>query len=418
MKVLKKAGKIGLSLIIGLVLGLVAVTMFQMYKPVIDASKRIDEVKQYAMTVDDELVNKDVKIIGLGEAAHGNKEFQELKLDVFKTLIRDNGVGAIAFEMDYGEGVLINDYIHGNLNMDSEELFSHISFELYHTEDMKNLIEWMKKYNAESKDGQLNFYGFDIQNPEVDLYVIDQFVKDHHIQLESGVITAFLAGEFTFKDEKMNGVFDSLKTYKEVLSDEKYADETGIDQVLKCIDNVFTAKALIEASEEDDAGYGRFRDQAMADNVMDIYYAEGYPIMITGHNGHVGYAGSYVKTMGAYLREALGEDYYVIGTDYFVTKDSIKADKGRKNHRVYSADPLAYQAKELGTYYLRFEDVKDNETLKGIVTGKMATGSLGEGFSFLNNIFPATVRIYAPPTDLYDAMIFVYKATPLNLLKY
>lgn len=62
-----------------LFVGIFALVMLQMYKPVLDASKEIEEVGDYALRVTDELVGRDVKVIGLGEATHGNKEFQELK---------------------------------------------------------------------------------------------------------------------------------------------------------------------------------------------------------------------------------------------------------------------------------------------------------------------------------------------------
>lgn len=413
---MKKLIKTVFWIFVSLIAVVLAILLFQMYKPVIDASKEIDEVDDYALSVTDELVDRDVKIIGLGEATHGNKEFQELKLDVLKTLVRDNGVSAICFEMDYAEGVLVNEYISGKSNMTIEDVFSHISFDIYRTEEIKELIEWLKEYNADSKDGYLEFYGFDIQNPEVDVYVIDEFVKRNHIPLESESISAYLDGEFRFKDARMEDVFDSLETYRETLSDDKYKDLAGIDKVLKCIDNIFLSKELAAIPSEDMIAYGTYRDQAMTDNIIDIYHSVGYPIMITGHNGHVGYAGSYVKTLGAYLREALGDDYFVIGTDYFKTETSLAAGNGRKNYTYYSADPLSYQAKHLGTYYLRFDDLKDNERLNSIVTGKMPTGSLGEGFNPLNKLLPGTIRLYAPPADLYDGMIFVYEASPFTIL--
>lgn len=416
MKIAKKAIKVIFLLVIGLCIGLFGMLMVQMYKPVLDASKPIDEVGSYAMTVTDELINKDVKIIGLGEATHGNKEFQELKLDVLKTLVRDNGVSAVCFEMDYAEGVLVNDYIMGNSDMTSEELFSHISFELYHTEEIKELIEWLKAYNADSGDGYLEFYGFDIQNPEVDVYVINEYLKKHQITLQSDAADAFIAKEFTFKDKRMGEVFDFLASCKDELEGKAYKEYPNIDRILSCIDTVFMAKELAAIPSGDSIGYGTYRDQAMANMVEKISDSMGYPIMITGHNGHVGYAGSYVKTMGAYLKESFGEDYFVIGTDYFKTTASIKSANGRKNHTSYSGDVMAYQAKKLGTYYLRFADLTENETLNTIVTSKMSTGSLGESFVFLNNLMPASVRVYAPVTDLYDAMFFVYKATPITML--
>lgn len=43
---------------------------------------------------DDIVIPEGKRIIALGEATHGNKEFQELKLNVFKKLVEENGVRA------------------------------------------------------------------------------------------------------------------------------------------------------------------------------------------------------------------------------------------------------------------------------------------------------------------------------------
>ncbi len=418
MKGLLRVVKYIVEIIIAFILGMILITMIRIYKPVFDASKKIDEVSEYAMTVEDELVNKDVKVIGFGEAAHGNKEFQQLKLDVLKTLVRDNGISAVAFELDYGEGVLINDYICGKSDMSIEELFSHISFGIYHTEETKALIEWMKEYNEQSRDGKLEFYGYDLQNPEQAVYMIDAYVKKHGINISSDAIESYVKKPYKLKNKKAKQLFADLKAYKKELKKDQYKNYDDIDKVITCIDNVFTTKKLAAISLSDSNGYGTFRDQAMKDNVEDISNAVGYPIVVMGHNGHVGYAGSYVKTMGAYLKEDLGDEYFVIGTDYFKTTCSMNSAKGRGNHKFCSADPLAYQAKQQGTYYLRFDDVKDNERLNNLVHNKMYTGSLGEGYSFLNQLAPNSVRVNVPARDLYDGMIFVYEATPFTLLEY
>ena len=44
----------------------------------------INEFEKYAVTVEDISIPEQAKIVALGEATHGNQEFQQLKLDVFK----------------------------------------------------------------------------------------------------------------------------------------------------------------------------------------------------------------------------------------------------------------------------------------------------------------------------------------------
>ena len=42
----------------------------------------VNEFEKYAVTVEDLSIPEQTKIVALGEATHGNKEFQQLKLDI------------------------------------------------------------------------------------------------------------------------------------------------------------------------------------------------------------------------------------------------------------------------------------------------------------------------------------------------
>lgn len=47
----------------------------------------------------------------------------------------------------------------------------------------------------------------------------------------------------------------------------------------------------------------------------------------------------------------------------------------------------------------------------------MTMGSLGEGYTFLMKLLPQSYRTADIPTELYDAMIFVYSASPITLIE-
>jgi erythromycin esterase len=163
---------------------------------------------------------------------------------------------------------------------------------------------------------------------------------------------------------------------------------------------------------------GGYRDQMMAKKVIEISETlENSRMMIAGHNGHIGYAGNFVRTMGSFIRDELGDAYFAIGTDYFITSCNMPDSSGkRSDHRFVSGDILAYQAKDLGTYYLDFSGVSKDSDVYKYINEPIYTGSLGESYSILNTILQDTVRIYCEPDYLYDSMIFVYECTPLNLL--
>ncbi len=424
MKVLKKIGKVMAILFLILMVGLAVLDIYLIKIPELRAKVKIDGIEDVACRTEDMAIHENVKVIGLGEASHGNAEFQELKLEVLKVLAEKYNVDCFAMEMDYGEGVIINDYINGHSGMSIDEVMSSINFTIYRTEDIRDLIEWMKDYN-QLHDNQLSFYGFDLQNPDVDLKLILDFAADNSIAEGEGladIFDGYLNGNASFRDTGLSEGFEMLSSLGAALKTgrEAYQDLYNYDRILDCIENVLRARELAARYDGDDGMVegAQYRDRMMALKVIELSESlDESRMMITGHNGHIGYAGNYTRTMGSFIRDELGDSYYAIGTDYFITDCNMPSNNGRRsNHRFVSGDVLAYQAKTIGTYYLDFSVVSEGTDVYRYIHEPIYTGSLGEGYSIRNTILQDTVRIYCEPEYLYDAMILIYKCTPLNLL--
>ena len=424
MKILKKIGKAIAVLFLVLILGLAALDLYLIKKPEIQAKRKIDGIDEVACGIQELTVRENAKIIGLGEATHGNAEFQELKLDVLEVLVDQHGVDCFAMEMDYGEGVIINDYINDHSEMSVNEVMNHISFPIYRTEEIRSLIEWMKEYNR-SHIEKLSFYGFDMQNPDVDLNLILDFVEENSIEEGACLGAAFdsyLNGSANFRDAGLSDGFEAMNRLKSQLETNRdaYQGLYNYDRILDCIENVMRARELASRYDGDNGMVegGQYRDQMMAKKVIEISEGlDGSRMMIAGHNGHIGYAGNYTRTMGSFIRDELGDSYYAIGTDYFITNCNMPSGNGRRaNHRFVSGDILAFQAKEQGTYYLDFSKVSEDSEVYKYIHEPIYTGSLGEGYSILNTILQDTVRIYCEPEYLYDAMIMIYQCAPLKIL--
>ena len=122
-----------------------------------------EEFSIYAVPVSEFCVPDEAQIVALGEATHGNREFQQLRLDVFQVLAEKYGVRAFALEGDFGGCEAIDRHIHGAGGTAAEAL-SATGFAIYRTEEMENLVEWMRDYNASAAPGEdLRFYGFDME---------------------------------------------------------------------------------------------------------------------------------------------------------------------------------------------------------------------------------------------------------------
>lgn len=388
--------------------------------PKLSARKNISDIEDYGKAVSQINLDDSIQVVGLGEATHGNSDFQDLKLEVLKTLVEKNNLKNFAIEADFGEGMIINNYIHGNKR--DENISRIFSFNIYHTKNMNDLINYMFDYNQKAKDeDKLSFYGFDMQNPEKSIGLILDFCKKNNILQEKD-----LQKDFSFiKDEKFK--ISQIKDKEALLLEIKaYADALSSPEakiLSRAITNVLDSVKYYELDFNDYVKVNNVRDELMAENVKwisDFERSKGNNLLlISGHNGHIAKSQKFYEPMGSHLKKIFGEKYFIIGTDFYkgiVNINEVGPDNKRSNHGFVSADPLAYSARKFkGKYYLDFTKVKDGETFD-LVNKEINMVSLGEGYSPLMKFMPMTYRVKEVPRDLYDAMIFVYYAKPIAVI--
>lgn len=378
------------------------------------------EFMQYADQVDNIKIPEKTKIVALGEAPHGNVEFQQLKLSVFQNLVENAGIRAFALEGDYGGCEYVNRYIHGGEGT-AEQAAAAIGFAIYRTDEMADLISYMRKYNETAKAGDdLRFYGFDMQNWSYNLQYLTEACK------ASGIDVTELK-KLEDNDEADGGydIEEQTRIIMEIKKELQESDAKDIKQADHLADTLLQNISLgkvIDSAVEGNA----LRDQRMAENVMWILSMEEQRgnacIFISGHNGHIERSGNYGtdnRVMGNILSDELGEGYFAIGTDFYKTNCNLpKSDGKRITHTFYSYDPLAKAAKKAGydMCWLDFSKVPENSKLKEQITDHVSMGSLGEGYSaFFMSIFPQSYRISQSPEKLYDGMIFVADAHPIEI---
>lgn len=385
--------------------------------PELNARKNISDIEVYGKDLSQINLDDHVKVVGLGEATHGNSDFQDLKLEVLKTLVEKNNLKSFCLEADFGEGMMINNYIHGNKR--AENISSVFSFNIYHTNNMNDLINYMFDYNQKVKaEDKLSFYGFDMQNPEKSIELILDFCKENNILEDKD-----LQEEFSFIKDK-NFKISQIKDREDLLLEIKaHVDSLSSNSarlVSRALTNVLDSIKYYELDFNDYAKANNVRDKFMAENVKwisDFEKSKGNNLLlISGHNGHIAKSGKFYEPMGSHLKEIFGEKYFIIGTDFYkgiVNINEVGPDNKRANHVFVSADPLAYSARKFkGKYYLDFTKVQDGETSE-FINKEINMGSLGEGYSPLMKFIPRSYRVKEIPKDLYDAMIFVYYAKPI-----
>jgi erythromycin esterase len=372
------------------------------------------EFAAYAGTVKDISIPEDAKIIALGEATHGNAEFQQLKIDVFKLIVEKYGVRAFALEGDYGGCEQVNRYIHGGEGT-AREAAAAIGFAIYRTAEMENLISFMRQYNENAAEGEdLRFYGFDMQRYVYSFNFLTEACK------ELGLDTLDL--EKLMDGGNWSGKYD-YPARIEIITHVRTELE-GKENSVKAIhfaDMLLQYCELQGVSDADNGG--TLRDRIMAENTKWIAEQEREAgcerIFVTGHNGHVARWGSY-DSMGKLLAKEMGESYYVIGTDFYKTCCNMPSrSSGRRTNLVfYSHDPLAKAAKTAGLdiCWLDFAKASKSPELAKLISQYIYMGNLGEGYAWFMRLLPPSYRIFQQPAELYDGMIFVAEASPTTII--
>ena len=383
-----------------------------------------EEFARYTGSISDITIPDSVRVIGLGEATHGNVEFQRLKLDVFKQMVEKYGVRAFALEGDYGGCEAVNRYIHGGPGT-AQKAAAAIGFPIYQTREMAQLIDWMRKYNATAKEGEdLRFYGFDMQLYEYNYKYLLEAAKTFAIPtVELEKLWDKSEGKYSasFTADQKAKVIEEVRQELLQLNDSTTAQAVHFADVL--LQNIAVGKVMDNMSK----GIA-LRDSLMFVNthwIMEQEEARGNEcIFISGHNGHIQRVHDYGtdgKAMGARLANELGKAYFVIGTDFYKARVSLPKGKSgkRSNHTFFSKDPLAEAAKQCGyeICWLDFSRIPDGTILKHQITDYTWMGDVGEGYSPLMAILPMSYRDWVSPKSLYDGVIIVSNAHPIVVLQ-
>ena len=135
LNILKKILRLCVRLLLGLILLVLGILLFRFGKQKIEevqAHRALPEVRAEMQSLSANHIPANVSVLAIGEAVHGSREFQALKLSVLREMVEKQGYTAFALEADYSECADINRYLQSGEGK-PEELVQKFSFPIYHT---------------------------------------------------------------------------------------------------------------------------------------------------------------------------------------------------------------------------------------------------------------------------------------------
>lgn len=385
----------------------------------------VKDINDYVSAVNTIQVNDDVKIIGLGEATHGNVEYQELKKEVFQALVENNDCKVFAIEGDFGGCRKVNEYIHTGEGT-VEEAVNQIGFGIYRTEQMKDLVQWMYEYNQGVDDsGKLSFYGFDMQrydNNKEGLFTYLTKVDSNLVaQYEAALADLNDDTVYTQKKSVVKAALGQVETLMSTMeaNKEKYISASSEKEYVLAYQyvNCIKENATLRGTS---INYSNTRDQFMTQKVEWIYdYAGENCIFINGHNGHINKvsAAKGYTSMGQQLADIYGSAYYAIGTDFYKTTAEVVSSAGTVSKTsLTNKNDLVNQFLGLDSNinFMDFTKAQENDELSKIVNESQRMGNIGAEFSSWQKYIKIMYTLKMVPAKAYDGIIVVKDATPVT----
>nr|BFD94981.1 hypothetical protein KitaXyl93_63410 [Kitasatospora sp. Xyl93] len=292
----------------------------------------------------------DATVVGLGEASHGAHEFFAMKHRVLRHLVEEKGFTTFALETSWSAGLRIDDYVQGRTGGDARQLVKEVlGGTPWERREFADLIGWMRDHNREHPQRPVHFLGDDLDFPAVDGRLFDgvaSYLREaargslpHLERLYAGlrrvddVIGYMTTRPLAERRQNAAAAEQALQLVTAATGEDGRpgggeAYEWAV-QNARSIARTFTFAGMDLEDAAAVAAMQNLRDRAMADNVLWWQRRTGGKVLLSAHNGHVGYGTThpelYPRTQGTYLRDALGADYVAVGFTFdrgsFLTKD-------------------------------------------------------------------------------------------------
>jgi erythromycin esterase len=365
------------------------------------------------------------RIVALGEATHGTREFFQLKHRFLEYLVAKQGFTVFAIEANQPECRAINDYVlHGTGT--AKEALKGIYFWTWNTEEVLAMIEWMRVWNADPAHKQkVQFTGFDMQTAVVAhatvTKLLEKVAPDQVKALtaplailgDARAITAVAKLPADEQKKLLDGLaavskaFEAnRKAWTAATDAATYADARHDLRILEQATQMYIAG---ERSESFD-----IRDRSMAENVGWLLDQTKAKLVVWAHNGHIANTLVTFTNMGSHLRKRYKRDYvnfgFVFGEGSFQAIDFTTETRKLKEFTLGPAPEsnasVAFSRTGKPLLVLDLRALPKRGPVHDWFSVAHPVRDTGAGFSSEKGMtYPQVLP------DLYDAVIFVDKTT-------
>jgi erythromycin esterase len=351
------------------------------------------------------------RIVALGENTHGSSEIFKTKHRLVEFLSSKMDFTIFSIEANMPEAYRLNDYVlYGE--GDSRKLLSGMYFWTWDTQEVLDMIEWMRKFNTENK-GLIQFTGFDMQFYHGALENLLSYAEknDPQIKIHVDSLSTLLKKtkiNYSNRNQNKEAVIPIQHICNQVISYLYQNTKQNETESKWALQNAIIIHQFLKQNGSENFDY-TYRDKCMAENIGWIL--DNNPdskIILWAHNGHIS---KHSGAMGKFLSDKYEEDYLAIGFLHNSGKyTAVDTKKGLNNENILiESEPgsFEYNFSKIDTpiFLLDFREVNEDEPNSIWLNNKLKHRSIG-AVAVEHQFYPAFL------SKDYDAIIYLEATNP------
>lgn len=369
----------------------------------------------------------DARVVALGEATHGTREFFQMKHRVLQFLVEEMGFNLFVFEANMPECYRVNDYVlHGK--GDPAQALAGLHFWTWNTEEVFEMIRWMRRYNEDPlHTRKVQFRGIDMQFPDIAVVDVEKYLKQ--VDPEAARMVREKLVPLATNKSRPYPIPDTdllpwLDTANAVLAGfdahrQTYVSKSSVEGFEASRQN---ARILAQWAEmfSGPTFINEIRDRSMTENMQWVLQHEGpgAKAVIWAHNAHVQFSDSWMgdEFLGYRLRKKLGKDLVVFGFSFneggFQAKNSGSDDYALQGFQVpphpKATLDQAFASAGVPIFALDLRKIPLVGPIRQWFQSPQTTRTIG---ALYDEAKPDAFLFSWPVSESFDAMFFIERTT-------
>jgi len=333
----------------------------------------------------------DRRIVLIGEATHGTREFYEQRAHITRRLIIERAFDAVAVEADWPGAYRVNRYVRGQSDdRDGDAAlggFKRFPTWMWRNRTVLEFVEWLRAYNDAHPERKAGFYGLDLYSLYTSIEAVLQHLDRVDPEAASRARERYACFERFESDTEQYAYATAFgmapSCEREVLAQlqelrtrsfaqRPYIDDDERFQVEQNARLVANAEEYYRRMLGGRVSSWNLRDRHMAETLeaLDAHLSRERPakIVIWAHNSHIGDAratemGAHGEwNIGQLARQRYGGETFLIGMTTYRGRVTAASDWGAPAERkdvlraLRDSYEQAFHQTGLGRFMLKLDD--------------------------------------------------------------